>query len=118
MRGLYLLRKGKDSSIVLIFFLSFIGCAKPFQPPPYPYEYWYKKGSRIEEIQDAMLKCDYPIYYSPPRNSEWNEMAKRHICMEKKGFTYKGEYGTYCTRHPNLPACIEARAEKMQSEKR
>jgi hypothetical protein len=41
---------------------------------------------------------------------ELNEMAKKHICMMKKGFKYNGEYGTYCHQYPNLPACVEARS--------
>ncbi|MFO1257379.1 MAG: hypothetical protein U1E78_03030 [Gammaproteobacteria bacterium] len=94
-----------------IFLFCITGCAKPFQPPPYPYEYWYKKGVSVEEVQQAMKECEYSIYESIERFTEYNEMAKKHICMMKKGFKYNGEYGTYCHQYPNLPACVEAREE-------
>lgn len=122
MMGLYLCRKFNfilpGTCFIYIFFV--LGCAKPFQPPPYPYQYWYKNGVSVAEVQQAMKECQYEIYFSPPRNTDPNEMAKKHICMVKKGFKYKSEYGTYCERDPNLPACVEARnaAVAQKSKKR
>lgn len=81
-----------------------------FLPSPPENERWIKKGHSLVDVNKAMDECFYPGYKFRSGTS-LDEIAEMHLCMEKKGFKYIGQFGTACKQYPSLPACVEARRE-------
>lgn len=52
-----------------------------------------------------MLDCGYPTPLGAGTQATNNEIALMDLCMEKRGFTYTGRFGNFCTQYPTLPAC-------------
>ncbi|MFO1257381.1 MAG: hypothetical protein U1E78_03040 [Gammaproteobacteria bacterium] len=95
---------------MLFLIVSLSACTnKLFQPPPYAYEQWIKKNISIEMVKADMMDCKYPNVYIASPSIDHNEYAKMQLCMQKKGYRYKSNLGTFCTLYPNLPACVETR---------
>ena len=97
--------------IVMCCFFSG-SCANYFKPPPDTITLWEKKGVTIEDKAKYMKKCGYPSTTGSGRTNDFNKIAIMQICMENHGFSYNKRFKTFCESYPDLPACIEARAEK------
>lgn len=98
--------------IVMICGMFLFGCPKPFQPPPDAYNQWKRHKTTDEEVKKIMLRCGYPNPFGEGRDALENDIALMHLCMEKNNFEYRVRFGRYCSRHPNLPACVAAAEEK------
>ncbi|MFO1257764.1 MAG: hypothetical protein U1E78_05060 [Gammaproteobacteria bacterium] len=101
---------------LIYFILILAGCSHSFLPPPYENEMWERSKTTLLEVNEIMIQCGYPSSAGANRGTNPNEIALMHLCMERKGFKYKGRFGSYCSMHPSLPACVEARAEKLEAK--
>lgn len=99
---------GSKISFFALSGIILCSCANFFQPPPYAYAQWIKKNSSVETVKADMNDCKYPNVYVVSPSIDDNDYAKMQICMEKKGYHYKSNIGTFCKLYPNLPACVEA----------
>ena len=96
----------------LVFFFTLIACRMPFQPPPYAFQEWKRPKTTEIVTKKIMMECGYPNPAGEGWGTEQNKIALMHLCMEKNGFRYTNEFGTYCFQHPNLPACVAAAEKK------
>ncbi|MFO1257336.1 MAG: hypothetical protein U1E78_02795 [Gammaproteobacteria bacterium] len=93
------------------------GCPSAFQPPQETIFLWKKRGTTYSEIENEMLDCGYPSAAGAKPGTDKNEVALMQLCIQKKGYRFAIEKGTFCDIYPNLPACVEARSKKGRSNK-
>jgi hypothetical protein len=88
----------KVNMIIPGMLLLLTGCLghKPFQPNPYEYERWSRRGEDELGVRKAMLECGYP---SPngvrdrmvDMSATPDDIVLMYRCMGESGFLYDGK---------------------------
>ena len=96
----------KIFSVSLIVFIT--SCMTyPKELPPDSKEMWTRKNTSEADINNEINKCGfYKVIES--EDFVYDDMAKVHICMIKKGFFYKPGIAHFCSEFGYLPSCEEA----------
>ena len=73
---------------ITIMSMLLSGCLgfKPFQPPPYAYEYWVKPGATEADVGKALLECGANPMMDKRYPVTLNEAVLAALCMEANGF--------------------------------
>lgn len=98
--------------IVVLFFVTACFGVKPFQPTKPIYKNFHKENVSSVEVRKAMLECGFPDPHRASHPSySYEDVVLAGLCMERDGFTYRGDGKTgWCVRMME-PVCNANKAD-------